>query len=227
MKFSVFNIQDKQSQPFVTIEHSHEHLRNNIHDIIIDHKASLVGITSKDELIVKFIKARSWHEYIKLLWNHSRVTKEVKGNKILSSLGLRVPRISEVGLGVIPSHKYRFIGYYVMENLKKSGFQELSILISNNSISDSIREKIMFSIYSGLKSMRDDRIIFSDFHFENIFSNSEGEVIWIDTGVSVYSKFNNKKFVKKFNQSVKKYGSGNKLSHEEILMFNSLSIQSN
>lgn len=226
MKYSTFNIQHEKSQPFLTVDYSDESLSNNIHDIIIDHAASLVGITSKNGLIVKFIKARSWHEYLKLLWNHSRVTKEVKGNRLLSKLGLRVPRIQEVGYGVIPSNKYKFIGYYIMENLKTSGYQELSTLITNNNLSDSIRSKIMFSIYNGLKAMRDNRIIFSDFHFENIFSDSKGEVIWIDTGVTTYNKLNNRKFVKKFNQSVNKYGSGNALSHEEINMFNSLLIQS-
>jgi serine/threonine protein kinase len=227
MKLTTFNIQDKKSQSFLTMRYSNECSSKNIHDIIIDHAASLVGITSKNELVVKFIKARSWHEYVKLLWNHSRVTKEVKGNEILSSLGLRVPRIHEAGYGIIPSKKHRFIGYYIMENLKKSGFQELSTIINSNNVSNSLRSKIMHSIYDGLKSMRDNRIIFSDFHFENIFSNSKGEVVWIDTGVSVYNKLNDKKFVKKFNHSVTRYGSGNKLSNEEIIMFNSLLIQSN
>jgi serine/threonine protein kinase len=227
MKLSTFNLQEKKSQPFLTFDYSHERLDNNIKDIIIDHTASFVGITSETKSVIKFIKARSWHEYIKLLWNHSRVTKEVKGNKILSKLGLRVPKIQEVGYGVIPSNKYRFIGYYIMENLKTSGYQELSTVINNNNLSDSIRSIMMFSIYNGLKAMRDNRIVFSDLHFGNIFSNSKGEVIWIDTGVTAYNKLNNRKFVKKFNQSVNRYSYGNALSHEEIIMFNSLLIQSN
>ena len=164
MKFSVFSIQGKKSQPFVTTAHNMSSQETALNTILIDHTPSLVGVLNKSDLIIKFIKARSWHEYVKLLWNHSRITKEIKGTQILNQLGLRVPIIHEVGYGLIPSIKHSYLGYYIMENLTLSGYQELSKLIKDGAIDSAMRKKIMGAVYDGLKLMKDNRIVFSDFH---------------------------------------------------------------
>lgn len=225
MKLSTLLLNKKKTQLFLTTCHQRTPLHNSVDKILVDHSPSLIGKLNESGLIIKFIRARSWHEYLKLLWNHSRVTKEVKGNKILQELGLRVPEIHEVGYGVIPSIKHQFLGYYVMEDLKKSGFEELSYLFDNESKSDSQRNLIMSSVYNGLKIMRDNRIIFSDFHLENILANDKNEIVWIDTGITTYRKINNKKFIQKFNSSISKYGSRNKLNNNEISLFNTLLIK--
>ena len=231
MKLSTFNFQSRKTQPFLTTL-STLNQQKLVQSIIIDHNASLVGIMAESGFIIKFIKARSWHEYLKLLWNHSRITKEVKGCCLLQNIGLNVPQIHEVGYGIIPSSKYQFLGYYIMENLTHSGFQELSKIIKDNSVSNKMRLAIMKSIYEGLKLMRDNRIVFSDFHLDNIFANDAGNITRIDAGVTTYHKMNEKKFRRKFNYSITRYifycnDRGNTLRKKETAMFNALLIPSN
>jgi serine/threonine protein kinase len=205
MRFSYFKIADKNSQLFLTTKHNKKLTSLPIKDILIDHTPSLVGILNESGLIIKFIKARSWHEYLKLCWCHSRISKEIKGSELLRCLGLNVPTIYEIGFGIIPSTRHDYLGYYIMENLTHSDFYELSKLIKEKSISDLIRQKIMISIYQGLKVMRENNIVFSDFHLDNIFANKVGDITWIDTGVTTYSLRNNKKFRSKYNQSITRY----------------------
>ena len=195
--------------------------------VLVDHIPSLVGILKDSGLVIKFIRARSWHEYIKLLWNHSRITKEIRGSELLQKLGLNVPKIHEVGFGIMPSKKYEYLGYYIMENLTPSGFQELSKLIKEDAIDDVIREKIMIAVYHGLKDMRENHIVFSDFHLDNVFANDSGDIVWIDPGVTTYTKFNEKKFRDKFNYSINRYifycsDRGNTLTDKETALFRSL-----
>lgn len=229
MKFSAFDIQGKKSQVFLTTRYNQSSQQHILKNILVDHVPSLVGILKDSELVIKFIKARSWHEYIKLLWNHSRITKEIKGSEILQKLGLTVPKIHEVGFGLVPSKKHEYLGYYIMENLTPAGFQELSKLIKEDAIDDAIREKIMISVYQGLEKMRDNHIVFSDFHLDNVFANDSGDIVWIDPGVTTYTKINEKKFRDKFNHSINRYifycsDRGNTLTDKETALFISLII---
>ena len=205
MKLSRIKFINKTSQIFLNTGITNNHSNLIVEEILIDHIPSLVAKLKESDMILKCVRARSWHEYLKLLWNHSRISKEVHGNLLLKKLDLSVPEIYQVGIGLFPSSKYEFIGYYIMDNLQLAGFQELSVLITKNLIDAEIRSRIMRDIYSGLKKMRDNNIVFSDFHLGNIFANSTGETAWIDTGVTTYRKFNQNKFYKKYNHSIKRY----------------------
>jgi serine/threonine protein kinase len=205
MKISIFKIENIKSQPFLTIKYDKHINQKSLKNILVDHTPSLVGTLEESGFIIKFIRARSWHEYLKLLWNRSRITKEIKGNKLLAGLRLNVPKIHETGLGIIPSIKHEYLGYYIMDNLSQSGYQELSKLIKDGALNEPMREKIMYSVYKGLKVMRENNIVFSDFHLDNIFANKMGDITWIDTGVTTYSLVNNKKFRLKYNQSITRY----------------------
>jgi tRNA A-37 threonylcarbamoyl transferase component Bud32 len=229
VKFSSFNILENESQLFLTTKHQKKSKQHVLNNVLVDHIPSLVGVLKDSGLIIKFIKARSWHEYIKLFWNHSRITKEVKGSQLLQQLGLTVPVIHEVGFGIIPSKKHKFLGYYIMDNLTASGFEELSTLITENGINTDLRAKIMTSVYSGLKKMRDSNIVFSDFHLDNIFANASGDIVWIDTGVTTYNLINHRNFRAKFNHSINRYifycnDRGNTLTENETSMFRKLII---
>jgi serine/threonine protein kinase len=205
MKISTFRIKNLTSQPFLTTKYDKCTSQHSLKKILVDHTPSLVGTLKESKFIIKFIKARSWHEYLKLLWNRSRITKEIRGSKLLEGLNLNVPKIHETGFGIIPSMKYEYLGYYIMENLYLSGFKELSKLIKKEEFSNDIRRKVILSIYEGLKVMRDNRIVFSDFHLDNIFANEVGDINWIDTGITTYSPINKKKFHLKYNQSIIRY----------------------
>lgn len=204
MNLSIFHINNKKTQLFFTIKKIQTN--KSIKNILIDHKPSLVATLNGSNNIIKFVKARSWHEYIKLLWNHSRITKEVKGTQILKELELNVPKIYEVGYGIIPSLSHKYIGYYIMENLTNTGFKEVSKLFTNNEINELSRDKIIASIFAGLKKMRENNIVFSDFHLDNVFSNKDGKIIWIDAGVTTYNTtFSSKRFHIKWNDSIRHY----------------------
>lgn len=205
MKFSTITLLKQDSQTFISSSIKIENSNLAIEKILVDHTPSLVAILKNSGLIIKCVRARSWHEYIKLFWNHSRISKEIHGSLLLKKLGLTVPEIHQVGIGLIPSRNYQFIGYYVMENLHMNGFHELSKLINDEKIDKSTRAKTMKAIYSGLKKMREENIVFSDFHLENIFANAAGEITWIDTGVTTYRKFNKNKFYVKYNHSINRY----------------------
>lgn len=227
MKLSTFQLAHQKTQPFLTTSSSLKIKEKSVDNILVDHTPSLVGMFNESKLIIKFIRARSWHEYLKLLWNHSRITKEVKGSSLLIQLGLRVPEIHEVGYGVVPSANHKYLGYYIMENLTQSGFQELSKLIRENTINETLRITIMKSIHDGLRTMRDNRIVFSDFHLDNVFANEQGEIAWIDAGVTIYHSCNKKKFIEKFNYSITRFifycnDRGNTLSDQETHLFESL-----
>ena len=231
MKLSTVQFINKHSQVFVSSSKKIRETNLSIEEIIVDHTPSLVATLKESDLIIKCIRARSWHEYIKLLWNHSRVSKEIHGSVLLEQLGLSVPKIYQVGIGIIPSRNYQFIGYYVMKNLHSTGFQELSKLINSNEIDTEIRTKAMKAIYSGLKKMKEAQIVFSDFHLDNIFTNTAGEIVWIDTGVTTYTKINIKKFYSKYNHSIHRYinyeyKGNNLLSKTEQSMFKKLLISS-
>jgi hypothetical protein len=231
MKLSTINFRNKKFQFFVTKNITMNASTLSIATVLIDHTPSLVATLKNSDLIIKCIRARSWHEYIKILWNHSRISKEVHGSLLLAQLGLSTPKIHQVGIGLIPSRNYQFLGYYVMENLYKQESYELSKLIKNDKIDTIIRAKAMDAIYCGLRKMREKYIVFSDFHLENIFSNAEGEITWIDTGVTTYRRFNAKKFNAKYNQSIHRYinyeyKGENLLSLAEQSMFKTLLLSS-
>lgn len=205
MKLSTVVFKNQDSQLFLTSLSNMENPTLFVDSVLVDHTPSLVATLIKSDYIIKCIRARSWHEYIKLIWNHSRISKEVHGSSLLKKLGLSVPEIHQVGIGIIPSRNYQFIGYYVMDNLHLKGFHELSKLINDNKINVEVRMKAMCSIHAGLKKMKEAHIVFSDFHLDNIFSNELGDITWIDTGITTYRKLNSKNFHKKYNHSIRRY----------------------
>lgn len=75
--------------------------------------------------------------------------------------------------------------------------------------------------------MRNNRIVFTDFHLDNIFANDTSNITWIDAGVTTYTKVNDKKFRYKFTYSITRFmfycnDRGNTLSEKETSMFKSL-----
>lgn len=201
------SFKDKSSQPFIT---AYSTLTSDfsycIQNILSDRTPSLVGTTEGEHpTIIKLIRARTWHEYLKMLWMHSRVSKEVNGNTVLKDLDLNVPEILEVGYGLLPTRNYEFIGYYIMEDLTNAGYREVSDLIRSGDFVQEQRTVIMRKIFDGLKTMRDNYIVFSDFHLDNIFSDKHGNIKWIDTGVSLYTGIRKNKFIKKHNHAINRF----------------------
>ena len=176
------------------------HFRNE--DIIKDNNPSLISYIDGGKNILKCIKPRSTTEIVKLLWGHSRLSKEIKGNKLLKKIGIRTPQILDVSYGFLPSSEYRFLGYYIMENLEHSAYSNAFTLVKSGEISGDKLKSLLNAFRKDIIKMREHRIVFNDLKLNNIFSNNNAEVIWIDTGVSYYNFLKTKRFEKKFNHSI-------------------------
>ena len=97
-------------------------------EILLDHHVSMVGVTQDKNIVIKLIKARTWHEHVKIFWKRSRTHTEFTGAKLLRSIGIDAPDVYEMGISFpIPRHA-KFIGYYLMENLAHTGYIPLSDL---------------------------------------------------------------------------------------------------
>ena len=194
-------------------------------NVIVDQKASIVAVESTSKHIVKAVKSRTWHEYIKYLWGRSRDFKEVKGNKILSEMGLRVPKLISRGYGIVPGVKSNILGFYVMENMNSSGFRTVYDEFRSGQLTQSDRLRIIGDIVSGMRAMQLHRILYTDFHMENVMVNDDGQLVWMDTGVTTYTRFQKRKFLKKNNQAIHRfirYYSDNYFNQEEKEIISSL-----
>lgn len=177
-------------------------LSHTLESIIQDSRPSVVAVTREDHHILKLIKPGSWHEYFKLFWRHSRYHKEIKGNLLLRRIGLQVPEIYETGIGLIPASHYDYLGFYIMENLEKRGFETILDHFRNPDLPQARRQDLFESIVSGLEKMREHLVLFNDLHLRNIMATPDGEMAWIDTGVTHFHWYSRKKFQNKFRNSV-------------------------
>ncbi|MCY0967066.1 hypothetical protein [Parathalassolituus penaei] len=176
-------------------------------DTIIDHTPStLLNLgDSNGRQVLKLVKARSWHEYIKLLWAHNRLFKEVRGNRLLKQLGIPVVRITEVGVRLLPARGRRYLGYYLMEDLQEQGYREGREILRDPQTSLLQRQQLIDGVIQHLQIMKEQRVVFSDCHFGNVFMNRDGQLRWIDTGVTRYGFGRRHRFTSKFNFSIRRF----------------------
>ena len=210
------------SQAFVCFQLSRQLPHNGVRTadrLIIDHTPSTVAVTANGLSVLKLIKARSWHEYVKTFWAHSRLFKEVKGNRLLTWLGIHVAAIHEMGVGLLPGRRYRYLGYYIMDDLAAAGALEVFELFKSGGLDSAQRISWLDSILDDLRIMRDAGVVFSDCHLKNVFAHPQGKVTWIDTGVTRYFCPRSRKFARKFNYSIRRFADYHDaelpLSHEE------------
>ena len=134
----------------------------------------------------------------------SRLSKEVRGNELMRSVGIRVPEIKESGYHPFPVTTKRFLGYYIMENMTREGFVELGEVLKDDDFDASMGKLVLQNVIRDIRSMADHSIVFSDLHLGNILINKQGDTAWIDTGVTHYSFGRGYKFPRKFNDSIKR-----------------------
>lgn len=181
--------------------------------VLKDYIPSLVLALPERRAILKLVRARRWHEYVKLLWNHSRASKEIAGNRLLRSIGICVPHIHESGMGLFPAKGYQFLGYYIMDDLQYSGFENSRFLFLEGRVTEVQRGPFLQNILGDIHRMCARRIVFNDLKFENIFCNAQGDIAWIDTGISYYPYWQRSKFRKKHNDAIDYF----LLHHEKFL----------
>ncbi len=225
MNISRIQTSDEYRQSFIHFKPQNVrslHFRNS--DIIKDNNPSLVCKIDRKNYILKCVKPRRFHEYFKMLWGRSRLTKEINGNYFLRSIGLMTPDIIDIGYGLIPIKGYRFIGYYIMKNIEESGFYNSDWLIKEHKLSDENRSRFIKNVHDDIKLMLQHHTIFSDLKLKNIHADLSGNTNWIDTGITRYHQLNQKKFKLKFNGTLDRFLkiSDKELSLEEKKLFLSL-----
>lgn len=197
------------SRYFLCLRRSHQFQPASMHrtgqDMLIDHTPSTVVSMTPERKILKLVKARSWHEYVKTYWAHSRLFKEVRGNQQLRDLGVPVACIHEVGFTLIPFIKRGYLGYYIMDDLRQSGYQEARAYLDNPDTSDALRATIMGHIVRDLRTIRDANTVFPDAHLSNVLCNAQGEICWIDTGLSHYGWGRKHRFHAKYNHAIRNF----------------------
>lgn len=173
-------------------------------------------VQNEDGLILKFVKARRWHEYYKVFYGASRTSKEVISNVRLKELGFHVPNIVEYGIALVPTHFWGYTGFYVMEPAPGLGeaVHHLKELDENS------RAIFIDKLIKDLEQLKAHRIIYGDLALRNIFCSADGDLCWIDTGIDEYSPFQQKRFNKKWNKSLKQFieweGSNKRLNDLEL-----------
>ena len=173
-------------------------------ELVKNDRRSVVGFIQNKNTCLKLVKPISFHEYLRVFWRHSRIQKEVKGNYLLSKAGLRTAKIFDHGLGLPSLKNYKFLGFILMENLLKSGFDEAYLIFTDPNQTKERKDNLFKKIVCDVEKMKIRRFLFSDLHLKNILINSEDDIAYIDTGVSKFTLFKNSTFKKKFNQAMDK-----------------------
>jgi len=173
--------------------------------LIRDYNASQVIALEDSQQILKLVKPRRMLECVKLLWAASRANKEVQGNLLLSNLGIGVPELVDFGYGFFPGNNYRYIGFMVMEDLSARDCEDVRDMMKKPEFNEVSRNHFFSRLYKDIITMRDHHIIFNDLKLGNMFSDLSGNLVWIDTGVSRYAFYQNKKFKIKYNFSLNRF----------------------
>lgn len=177
-----------------------------IEEVIYDQRISTVTFANNKAFILKLIKARTWHEYIKIAWGRSRTHIEYKGARLLNSIGISTPQVYEMGISFPFRPQASYIGHYLMDNLQASGYKMLTEV--QTQLNDKQISILTGKITGIFKTLYDNQVVYSDFHISNIFVNLENiSVKLIDTGAKHYKskrkhKSKNQSSIRNFEKSI-------------------------
>ena len=169
-------------------------------DVLLDHHVSTVGILSGTPMVLKLVKARTWHEHVKVFWKRSRTHTEYTGAQLLRSIGIGAPEVYEMGISFPVPRNALYIGYYLMENLTESGFRSLSDI--QEDLTPQQVSRLTEQVKITLKTLEQYSVLYSDLHLDNIFCQPDSmELKFIDTGAKRYKR--RKVFAKKHRKAIR------------------------
>ena len=169
-------------------------------DILLDHHVSTVGMLSGTPMVLKLVKARTWHEHVKVFWKRSRTHTEYTGAQLLRSIGIGAPEVYEMGISFPVPRNALYIGYYLMENLTESGFRSLSEIQEN--LNSQQVALLTEQIKTTLETLEQHSVLYSDLHLDNIFCHPDNMVLkFIDTGAKRYKR--RKVFARKHKKAIR------------------------
>ncbi|TPD54761.1 MAG: hypothetical protein C9355_06775 [Thalassolituus maritimus] len=151
-------------------------------------------------MVLKLVKARTWHEHVKVFWKRSRTHTEYTGAQLLRSIGIGAPEVYEMGISFPIPRNALYIGYYLMENLTESGLLSLSDI--QKDLNDQQVSLLTDQIRITLQTLKQHSVLYSDLHLDNIFCHPETmELKFIDTGAKRYKR--RKVFEKKNRKAIR------------------------
>jgi len=168
--------------------------------LIKDDEISTV-VKNQQGLIVKFVKARRWHEYYKVFYGASRTSKEVQSNVRLKELGIAVPDILEYGIALVPTHFFGYTGFYVMRPAPGLGEAHEHLTALPREANTQFANQLI----QDLSTLKKHRIIYGDLALRNIFCSATGNLCWIDTGIDEFSPRQQKRFERKWKASIEQF----------------------
>ena len=178
-------------------------------DILLDHHVSTVGILSGTSMVLKLVKARTWHEHVKVFWKRSRTHTEYTGAQLLNSIGIAAPEVYEMGISFPIPRNALYIGYYLMEDLRETGFKSLSEIQEHLSVEQI--SVLTRNISDTLTTLDQNSVLYSDLHLDNIFCHPVNMALkFIDTGAKRYKR--RKVFEKKHKKAIRNLRSSIELS---------------
>lgn len=142
------------------------------------YKSRYSSVYHEDKYIYKTVKVSSYiRDNFRLLTRRSKSYDEIRGNRFLRKLGIRVPKIHFWGASPM---SFDFNELLIIENLEYhltvehhiSAYREHGVL-----------DKILTDIAKDINLMAKNGAIYRDLHFQNVMATLEGKICWIDTGL--------------------------------------------
>lgn len=181
LKSRVMNAAGDQQHFIVHKKDQAPQWKDDEHRVIKDDEVSRVIETSQG-YIVKFVKSRTWHDYLRMFFGTSKISRELRSCARLAELGLRVPQVHEYGMALVPSHFWGVLGYYVMQ--KQPALAEAKFCFS--ALSKAAQQKLIGQLVQDLKLLRYACYVYRDLSFRNMMADADGELFWIDTNTKSY-----------------------------------------
>lgn len=151
-------------------------------------------------MVLKLVKARTWHEHVKVFWKRSRTHTEYTGAQLLNSIGIAAPEVYEMGISFPIPRNALYIGYYLMEDLRETGFKSLSEIQEHLSVEQI--SALTRNISDTLTTLDQNSVLYSDLHLDNIFCHPVNMALkFIDTGAKRYKR--RKVFEKKHKKAIR------------------------
>ena len=145
-------------------------------DKIYESKYSAVYKSKKN--IYKTVKVQHYiRDNFRILTSRSKCYDEVRGNRFLKRIGVKVPDIRFWGVAPMNRKANELL---IIENLE----HHLPIEHHTESLrNNGVLTDVLIGIANDINLMTKNGAIYRDLHFQNVLSTLEGDVCWIDTGL--------------------------------------------
>lgn len=178
----------------------------------------------KGDMILKMMRVRHWSEHLKYYIGRYRALEEVNSNQQMAAAGLKVPKILAHGKALTPSHFSGISSYYLMQHVGSEYQEAADVWLT---LETHARDLFYQQLIADVKKLADQQCIYSDLRLANVMTNSNGDLIWIDTRIKHYGR--RKAFLAKLKHVIGsfKQNSEGLLTDKEIQQFDAILAEYN